>query len=50
MFLNAFEFGGEARVGIGRWIGYSNEETPHSAIGNEAMIELIHRSVADGPP
>src|SRR3712207_5645900 len=33
IYLNAFETGSEARVGIGRWIGYYNAARPHSALG-----------------
>ena len=33
VYLNAFETGSEARVGIGRWIGYYNADRPHSALG-----------------
>jgi putative transposase len=34
VFLNAFETGGEARTGIGRWIDFYNQRRPHSALGD----------------
>lgn len=33
VYLHAFETGGEARVGIGRWIEYYNRQRPHSSLG-----------------
>jgi putative transposase len=32
VFLNAFETGSEARMGIGRWIDYYNADRPHSGL------------------
>ncbi len=39
VFLNAFETGGEARDGIGRWISFYNERHPHSALGGKTPGE-----------
>ena len=35
----AFETGGEARDGIGRWIGYYNADRPHSALAGRTPDE-----------
>jgi putative transposase len=40
VFLNAFETGGEARAGIGRWIGYYNADRPHSALAGRTPDEV----------
>jgi hypothetical protein len=39
----------DARRKCVAWRRDYNEERPHSAIGNKALIELISRSVAYGP-
>ena len=39
VFLNAFETGGEARAGIGRWIDFYNRRRPHSALGDRTPEE-----------
>ena len=39
VFLNAFETGGEARTGIGRWIDFYNQRRPHSALGDRTPDE-----------
>ena len=39
VFLNAFETGGEARAGIGRWIDYYNADRPHSALAGKTPDE-----------
>jgi putative transposase len=41
VFLNAFETGGEARGGIGRWIGYYNASRPHSSFGGRTPHEVF---------
>ena len=33
VYLNAFQTGGEARTGIGRWVAYYNADRPHSVFG-----------------
>ncbi len=33
IYLNAFETGSEARIGIAKWITYYNAERPHSSHG-----------------
>ncbi len=33
VYLNAFETGSEARIGIGKWLAYYNAERPHSTHG-----------------
>ena len=35
VFLNAFETGGAARDGMGRWFDYYNRRRPHSALATE---------------
>jgi putative transposase len=37
--LNAFETGGEAQTGIGRWIDFYNQQRPHSALGDRTPDE-----------
>ena len=39
VFLNAFETGREARIGIGRWIDFYNQRRPHSALGDRTPDE-----------
>jgi putative transposase len=39
VFLNAFETGGAARDGIGRWLDYYNRRRPHSALGHRTPDE-----------
>ena len=39
VFLNAFETGGEARAGIGRWIDFYNRRRPHSSLGGRTPDE-----------
>jgi Integrase core domain len=39
VFLNAFETGGAARDGIGRWLDYYNRRRPHSALGDRTPDE-----------
>ncbi len=43
IYLQAFESGSEARVGIGRWIGYYNAARPHSALGGLTPEEAYAR-------
>ncbi|OUS34532.1 transposase [Rhodobacterales bacterium 56_14_T64] len=33
IYLNAFETGSEARIGIGKWMTYHNAERPHASHG-----------------
>jgi putative transposase len=40
VFLNAFETGSEARLGIGRWIGYYNAARPHSSFDGRTPDEV----------
>src|ERR1700689_2229126 len=40
VYLNAFETGSEARIGIGRWIGYYNADRPHSTFGGRTPDEV----------
>ena len=39
VFLNAFENGGEAKIGIECWIGYYNADRPHSVFGGRTPDE-----------
>ncbi|MCH8168863.1 MAG: IS3 family transposase, partial [Proteobacteria bacterium] len=51
-FLNAFDTGGEARAGIGRWIDYYSNRWPHSPFAGRtpdefyAMMELMEKLAA----
>jgi putative transposase len=40
VFMNAFETGSEARIGIGRWIEYYNTDRPHSAFAGRTPDEV----------
>jgi putative transposase len=40
VFLNAFETGTEARIGIDHWIGYYNADRPHSALAGRTPNEV----------
>jgi len=40
VFLNAFETGSEAKSGIGCWIGYYNDDRPHSTFGGRTPDEV----------
>jgi putative transposase len=40
VFLNAFETGSEARMGIARWIHYYNADRPHSALAGRTPNEV----------
>jgi len=40
VFLNAFQTGSEARMGIGHWIGYYNADRPHSALAGRTPNEV----------
>jgi len=46
VYLNAFETGGEAGAGIGRWIEYYNAVRPHSAFGGGTPLEIHERTPA----
>ena len=48
--LHAFETGSEARVGIGRWIGYYNADRPHSALGGLTPEEAYARPASPSEP
>lgn len=40
VYLNAFETGSEARLGIGRWIEYYNQHRPHSTLGGRTPDDV----------
>jgi len=40
VYLNAFETGGEARAGLGKWIAYYNGERPHSTFAGKTPDEV----------
>src|ERR671926_579236 len=50
IYLHAFETGSEARVGIGRWIGYYNADRPHSALGGLTPEEAYARLANPSEP
>lgn len=47
VYLQAFETGSEARRGIGNWIGYYNQERPHSGIGGLTPNEAYGTDLED---
>jgi putative transposase len=47
VYLNAFETGSEARDGIGGWISYYNESSPHSSHGIMTPDEVYDRRSPD---
>jgi hypothetical protein len=50
IYLQAFETGSEARVGIGRWVGYYNADRPHSALGGLTPEEAYARPANPSEP
>ena len=48
VYLNAFETGSELRAGLGRWIGYYNEQRPHSRLGGWTPDEA-YRGISASP-
>ena len=50
IYLHAFETGSQARVGIGRWIGYDNADRPHSALGGLTPEEAYARPMNPAEP
>src|ERR687883_1603317 len=50
IYLQAFETGSEARVGIGRWVGYYNADRPHSALGGLTPEEAYARPASPSEP
>jgi putative transposase len=50
IYLQAFETGSEARVGIGHWIGYYNADRPHSALGGLTPGEAYARPASPSGP
>jgi putative transposase len=49
VYLQAFETGSEARVGIGRWIDYYNTSRPHSAFDGRTPEEVYSGRDASSP-
>ncbi len=50
IYLHAFETGSEARIGIGRWVGYYNAARPHSALGGLTPEEAYARQACPSGP
>jgi len=50
VYLNAFENGIEARRKIGNWIGYYNEERPHSSLEDRTPNEAYENQERAGKP
>ncbi len=50
VYLNAFETGSEARIGIGRWINKYNEERPHSSLDDRTPFEAYWKLPRPGIP
>ena len=46
VYLHAFETGGQAREGIGQWIGFYNARRPHSTHGIKTPDEVYEDSIA----
>ena len=47
VYLNAFETGTEAKVGIGCWIGYYNVDRPHSAFAGRTPDEVYATQLSE---
>ena len=50
IYLQTFETGSEARVGIGHWVGYYNAARPHSALGGLTPEEAYARLANPSEP
>ncbi|GAB4234299.1 MAG: hypothetical protein OHK0028_10410 [Deltaproteobacteria bacterium] len=50
VYLHAFETGSEARAGIGKWIGFYNEQRPHSSLYDQTPREAYCRIGGAGSP
>jgi len=42
VYLNAYESGSEARVGIGKWIAFYNQTRPHSSLAGKTPDNQYH--------
>ena len=49
VYLHAFETGSEARMGIGKWLGYYNSSRPHSSLDGAAPDEVYAQTAMPGP-
>jgi putative transposase len=43
VYLHAFETGSEAKIGIGKWITFTNEHRPHSSLDDQTPDEAYRR-------
>ena len=48
VYLNAFEGGQEARIGIGQWMEFYNTERPHSSLGDFTPYEAYYSLPING--
>ena len=46
VYLNAYESGSQARVGIGKWIAFYNQTRPHSSLGGLTPDGLYYEGLA----
>ena len=46
-YLNALETDSEARIGIGRWVGYYNADQPHSVFGDRTPTRSMATQATD---
>jgi putative transposase len=50
VYLHAFETGSEAKIGIGKWITFYNEQRPHSSLDDQTPDEAYCRNSGAGSP
>ncbi len=50
VYLHAFETGSEAKIGIGKWITFYNEQRPLSSLDDKMSDEVYCRNSGAGSP
>lgn len=49
VYLHAFKTNGQARQGIGNWLGYYNASRPHSSLDGRTPDEVYTAAAMPGP-
>jgi len=45
VYLNAYETGSEARIGIGKWVTFYNQTRPHSSLAGQTPDSRYHEGL-----